>query len=426
MREVVRGAAAAFVLKAAGSALTFGLTVLVARMFGAQGSGVYALALSLATLGTVFGRLGLDQVLVRETAAAVITKDWGAIRGHYRNSMLLATVASLVVAAALWLMAPLLSVRLFREPTLVAPLRWMAFSVVPWTMLLLHAELLRGLKRIAQYYLIQAVGLPLGASVLLLAIGSRYGVIAATWAFFGAAAAVAVGAMVLWQRSIRHTADFEPRGSRAELLSSSLPLLWVASLNVTMAWFGTFVLGIWSTSSDVGVFNAAARTALMGGLALMAVDSIAGPKFAELYRAGHQPSLKRMARKATVLATIIATPILGLFLIAPGVVMSMFGEEFVRGAPAVAVMAVGQLVNVTTGSVGPLLVMTGNERRMRDSVIVAATVNVGLNLVLVPSLGMMGAAIATAAGLIAFNLTATYFIWVHLRMSPWLFSRSPS
>ncbi|MGD8321758.1 MAG: oligosaccharide flippase family protein [Gemmatimonadota bacterium] len=423
MREVVHGAVAAFLLKATGSALTFGFTVLVARMFAARGSGVYALALSMATLATVFGRLGLDQVLVRETAAAVVMEDWGAIRGHYRNAMLVAAVASLVVTAALWLLAPMISVDMFHEPALVAPLRWMALAVYPWTMLLLHGELLRGLKRIVSSYLVQAVGLPLVASVLLLGIGRGHGVVGATWAFLVAAAGVAVIGAALWRRMTRQTAHYEPKGTTAELLSSSAPLLWVASLNFAMAWVGTFLLGIWASSSEVGIFNAAARTVLLGALALMAVNAIAGPKFAELHRSDDWTSLGRTARHVTILVTLAAAPVLALLLIAPSTVMSMFGKEFVSGAPALAIMAVGQFVNVATGSVGVLLIMTGHERRMRDSVVVAAAVNVLLNLILIPSLGIIGAAIATAAGLMALNLTATYFVWTHLRISVFFFGR---
>lgn len=58
--ELVRGASAAFLWKAAARVLGFGVHLLVARLLGAGGAGLYYLALAIVTLATVLGRAGLD------------------------------------------------------------------------------------------------------------------------------------------------------------------------------------------------------------------------------------------------------------------------------------------------------------------------------------------------------------------------------
>jgi O-antigen/teichoic acid export membrane protein len=68
------------------------------------------------------------------------------------------------------------------------------------------------------------------------------------------------------------------------------------------------------------------------------------------------------------------------------------------------ILCVGQLVNATMGSVSAVLNMTGNERDAMRSVFISATVNVLLNLLLVPRWGAVGAAIATSTTLIVFNV----------------------
>jgi len=100
---------------------------------------------------------------------------------------------------------------------------------------------------------------------------------------------------------------------------------------------------------------------------------------------------------------VVAAPLLAAFVLAPSWIMRLFGHEFSRGGAGLAIQAVGQFVNVATGNVGAVLVMTRNERRMRDSVTVGALINLVVCVALTPRFGMTGAARGTAAGLIASN-----------------------
>ncbi|MGH7006216.1 MAG: polysaccharide biosynthesis C-terminal domain-containing protein, partial [Alphaproteobacteria bacterium] len=77
---------------------------------------------------------------------------------------------------------------------------------------------------------------------------------------------------------------------------------------------------------------------------------------------------------------------------------------YVAAHTPLVILAVGQLVNVSMGSVASLLNMTGHERDTTRIIFVGATLNVVLNVSLTPIWGMTGAAIATASGLIIWNL----------------------
>ena len=74
------------------------------------------------------------------------------------------------------------------------------------------------------------------------------------------------------------------------------------------------------------------------------------------------------------------------------------------------VLAIGQFINVSTGSVGFVLIMAGNERLARNNTLLAATVSLVLNVLLIPPLGALGAAIATAASIASLNLSAAYLV----------------
>ncbi len=63
MIEVVRGTSVALGMKVLAVGLGFGLNVLLARLLGAEGAGVYYLALTVTSIAAVVGRIGLDNAL---------------------------------------------------------------------------------------------------------------------------------------------------------------------------------------------------------------------------------------------------------------------------------------------------------------------------------------------------------------------------
>ena len=82
----------------------------------------------------------------------------------------------------------------------------------------------------------------------------------------------------------------------------------------------------------------------------------------------------------------------------------VFGAAYAQGATALAVLCFGQLLNAAVGPVGVLLNMSGHERDTLIGVSMASGANVILNLLLIPFLGLLGAAIASAATLAIWNM----------------------
>ena len=80
-REVLEKSFVAFVMKALGAGLGFAFNVLLARMLGADGAGIFFLALTVTTIASVFGRIGLDNTLVRFTAGNAGVGNWSCGQG---------------------------------------------------------------------------------------------------------------------------------------------------------------------------------------------------------------------------------------------------------------------------------------------------------------------------------------------------------
>lgn len=404
MQEIVGGAFVAFGLKAAGAALSFGFNVVLSRTLGAEGAGAYFLALTVSTAASVLGRMGLDTSLVRFVASGAAKGDWGAVQGVYRRGVTNCAMASSAVSLAMFLGAGWLAERVFAEPGLAPLIQVMAFSVLPFAMLNLHAEMLKGLKRISYSVFIQGVGVAGASMALIYPMARAWGAKGAVLSYLIATALTASAAVLLWRSSTPMLRGVAGRFESRVLLNSSMPLFWVALLGLFMQWFSMFILGVWGTKTEVGVFGAAQRMAMLISLILIAINSIAAPKFAELHSRGDFKALASTAWRSARLATAAALPLMLLFVLAPGKVMSLFGPDFRAGGLELAILAAGQFVNVVIGPVGFLLMMSGNEQRTRRDVFIGSAATVILTLALVPSWGSTGAAIATSAGLVVMNL----------------------
>ena len=415
LRELMRGAAVAMGLRGVAAAAEFAFTLALAHLFGAEGAGAFLLASTVALVGTVLGRLGLDNALVRHIAENAAANDWPSVKGAARHGERLGLAASLAVALLLFLAAPWLASGLFDKPELAEPLRWMSLAVAPWAMVRLYGEMQRGLKRIASYLLVHSAGYRVLALLLLPLGAAQFGLAGAIAAFAVATLVMAAIGAALWRARLRRMPAGPAQFPLRRLLDSSLPLFWVQPATQAMTWIPMLLLGAWGSAADAGIYGAASRTVLLSILVLIAVNAIAAPKFAALWRAGDVDGLRRSVLHCSRLLVALSAPIFLLFLFAPTAVMGLFGGAFARdGAPLLAIMALGQFVNVATGSIVPLLAMSGNERLVRNNVAFGAGASLALCLALIPWLGAYGAAVATSASLALVNLAGAYLVWARL------------
>jgi O-antigen/teichoic acid export membrane protein len=187
-------------------------------------------------------------------------------------------------------------------------------------------------------------------------------------------------------------------------------LMWVGGLNLLVASFDTMLLGVFRPVEEVGIYGVAARTVALVGFVLIAVNNIAGPKFAELFRKGDMAGLTQAAVSAIRINILVTIPLFITLFFFPEWVLKLFGKDFQAGAYVLTILAVGQLVNVLTGPVGQLLIMSGNERSLRTAWIWSAGVNFSLNIILIPHYGVIGAAIANCIGISMGNALSMVFV----------------
>jgi O-antigen/teichoic acid export membrane protein len=100
-------------------------------------------------------------------------------------------------------------------------------------------------------------------------------------------------------------------------------------------------------------------------------------------------------------------------------IMRIFGHDFSAGWPILVIGTLGQLVNCGVGSVGFLLLMSGNQRRLVRVQAIMAVVMIVLSLLLVPHWGILGAAVAAAITNVGVNVLNLIEVNAALRITPY-------
>jgi O-antigen/teichoic acid export membrane protein len=413
--EVLRGAALAFILRGFGAGLAFLLNAMVARMLGAEGAGLYFLALSVTMIAAVIARLGLDNALLRFVAVHASRDEWGLVKGVFAQGMRMALISSALLTLLCLVLAPWLADYVFNKPDLGMPLRWMSLGIMSFSMMMLMSECLKGMRRIRNAMLVSGVLYPLIALLLVWPLVTLFGVGGANAAYVLGTGGAAVVGLIFWRRAMASHAVPPVSIPRDQLRASSRPLFVMSLLNgAVLSWAPLLLLGIWGSTEESGIFGAATRLAMLLTFFLNAVNTVAAPKFAALYQKGEIEILGRIASRTALLITMAASPLFVIFFVAGDWVMSVFGHGFSVGGRVLAILTLGQVVNSFTGSVGFLLAMTGNERSVRNSAIMGASVLIVLAVILIPFYGMTGAAIAASMGLMVDKTSAAWFAWKKL------------
>jgi O-antigen/teichoic acid export membrane protein len=357
------------------------------------------------------GRAGLDTALLRFSATYAAAGDAEALKAVYLRAAGAVFSISLPVSAALYLFAGELAEALFRKPALAHYLETFSLVVFPYAMVMVNAECLRGLRKIKAYLFFEGMGINLFAALLLLVLltNSRENALAPAFAL--SVAGLFAASTASWFRAAGLLSLRAGGGlSLRQMLRTSLPMLTANLLMKTMGWVDTLMLGVLRPAGDVGVYNIALKISMLTKLTLTAVNSVIAPQFAADHSRGDMDSFRRTSHQAARLIFWTSAPVLIALFLWPRALTGFFGPEFTAGATALVILTVGQFIASVSGSVGYILNMTGHQVIQQNVTLFSIVLNVVLNFVLIPPLGLAGAALAASAGLAFRNLVSVYFI----------------
>lgn len=409
-RQVLFSALLSLGVRSIGALAALIFSIFLTRKYGPDVSGLFFLTFSVLSLASVFGSMGLENTLLRFIGSSSSAGEWKVANEVMSKSLLLVFCSSLLLCGFFYFAASFVAVDIFGDKRLEDYFRVMSPFIFLLTVSAIIAMGLQGRHKTLQ-------------SVFILNVSTNSIMVA--FIFFGnvqpsqlpssfviASSVTTFLALLLWLYKLPRQGG---EGLSWQLLfSSCLPLWLVMFVGQLIQWSGNIFLGLWSTPSEVALFTAAQRTAMLMIFVLTAINTVVAPKFAHLHKTNKLDELAGVAYYSARLLSVVSLPILIVMFVFPKQILSLFGEGFEDAAIYLQILAIGQFINAITGSVGYLLSMSGNEKELRNSSLVSGVIVISLCVILVPIFNGVGAAVAVSVAIAMQNLLAVH--WVKRRL----------
>lgn len=406
--EILSKGLSYLLIRIAGTIITFSFTYYVSSNFGADVYGLIALSFSVFLILSVIGRLGLDMNIVKFFSSAKKSND----KGLFYKSIIRVFLMSCLLSYFLFWKSEFLVGEVFihPKPELIPYLNWILPSIPFWSVTVLSASLLRS-KQMNNWFGFFNNSSRFTFSLILLLFFSYFSKdpIIIVKAHFYAILIISIWSFSMAASKLGNISFRSKKGSW-EFTRESFPMMMSASVLVILGWVGTFVMGIYCDSDEVGIYDVAVKVATLLNFCLQAVNSILAPKIANKFAMGDKKAYQGMISFSTKL-NFLSSLIIGVFvLIFNQQILGLFGDEFKSAKGILFILCIGQLINSFSGSVGIILQMTGRQVVYQYLMLTALVINLSLLFVLTPVYGAYGAAIASVTSMVFWNILGTVFL----------------
>ena len=426
---LLKGSIGSLGLKVINTVAVFVYSLLLARVLSVKDYGLYEYVMAWMMLLSVPAVFGLDKFMVREVSSLAAQRHWSRLRGLIAWSFTMVLGTSALVIAILGALAWW---RSGQGNSQLSLLFWIGCIFLPATALMTTAEgFLKGLHHITIGQLptlfvrpITAISL-FGGVVLFSTIEVNTRV-----ALFVYMAAVLTAFLVSFFLMIRKLPP-QLKGLASDYAMGawtrhSVPLMINTSLYMLNSRVGVLVLGSIGQPEAAGVYAIALKVSDLVAFVLVAVSVALAPTFSKLYTERNSQELQRTYTRSTQLIFLVSLPIvLGLVVLGQWL-LGIFGAAYVSGYGPLLVLALGQVIALAVGPVGILLTMTNFEQYAVLGFSVGVVVNIALCLILAPTMGVMGAAVAATVSALVWNTVLALITFQKLELFVSIFQRPRS
>jgi O-antigen/teichoic acid export membrane protein len=196
---------------------------------------------------------------------------------------------------------------------------------------------------------------------------------------------------------------------RYKLTVATRSLIFFQILLVINQNIGQLLLNMFDSKENIAIYSVSKKLTMLLGFAISALNAVVAPQMAAAFSKGDISKLQLIVKSSSRLLLGFSVPAIFVVVCFPNLILSLFGDKYSTelGVNIFLILAVGQLINIVTGTVAYLLIVTKNEKAHLLNLIIAIFLSLFLYLFIYP-FGIYGIAIMTAFTLIIHNILSWY------------------
>lgn len=408
-------------LNIVGGLVLYGLNIFLAQFMGVKQYGIYIYVLTWITIISLLSRIGFDTVLMKYVTAYFAQGKFRLLKGIIRQShtfvLLMSLITSGLMGLIVWIIQDRLSIDLRNT-------FWVGCAVLPFFSLNgIRQSILLSLKHVISATFPEKILWPsllvlytiLGSFVLNKTLGGSE-VMALT--LISVVIASGVGFVWMLKHVPKALNNITPEFRSLEWFKVAYPLFLVSGAQILLAKTDIVMLGMLVSPEEAGKYSVAYSLAILVSFFIGSANQVIAPTISELFVKKRYVDLQQIITNSARVLLILTVPVVLVLLVFGRQLLGIFGEEFIEVYHVVSILIIGQFYIVLGGSVGFLMTMTEHQQTAAWIIGIVSILNVLLNAILIPSLGITGAAIATSICVILRSTILGYFVWRKLGIMP--------
>lgn len=371
-----------------GSRLFRALIIIYAtRVLGAEGYGIFAYVLGLAGFFTIFADIGINQILTRE-----VSKRPEEEKSYFATAFWIKIGLLVLTSAFLIILAPHFS----KIEAAKALLPLAALLVIFDNLREFSSAYFRGKEKMELEALLVTttnVAITIFGFIILTVWATPK---ALTWTYVLSASTGSILGIIILRDKFAGIFKLFKQNLLRPILSSAWPIALIGALGAFMLNTDIVMLGIFREAVDVGLYSASQKIiqVLYTLPAILAASLF--PIFSRFIGAGdNNKAREAMERGMSSIYLLVLPIVVGGIVLAKDVLGFLYGGEFLPATLAFQILILTTLILYPATLIGNYVFAYDKQKKVAPFVAMGSISNIVFNLALIPSLGIIGAAIAT-------------------------------
>lgn len=378
------------------------IIIYAARVLGAAEYGVFSYVLGLAGFFTIFADLGVSPLMTREIAGHPDKRATYFISAFWIKNILLAITAVLII-----FVAPKFS----NIEAAIALLPFVALLVLFDNFRDFTFAYFRGIEKMElEAFLIVIMNTAIAASgFIVLNFYQTAGALLFSYIF--SVAILSIISIYFVKDFIKGVFKNFDKAIFKQIFNDAWPLAFSGLFGIFMLNIDIVMLGWWRSAEEIGYYSASQRVVQIFYTLPAILASAAFPTIARFIKQNEADKARVLNEKSITILYFIAIPLaVGGIILASPIIEFIFGKEYLPASASFQILIAALFINFPGAILSNLLMAYNQQRRLINYVIAGSASNVILNALLIPSLGIIGSAIATLISQFA------YFAPIWLKM----------
>jgi O-antigen/teichoic acid export membrane protein len=186
-----------------------------------------------------------------------------------------------------------------------------------------------------------------------------------------------------------------------------------------IAWTDTLMLGYFKTPDLVALYNVAQPLAILILTVVNSIGFLYMPMISKLFGEKQTDKLVRNYSITTKWCYIATFPIFLLLFSFPNIVLkTLFTPQYLGAVVVLQILAFKNIINAASGPNYHTLIAFGKNKDIIKISVFGVLINITLNIILIPILGLIGAAIASASASLFINIFLSFRLYKFSKIHP--------